>query len=147
MRKAPAALAVTTALVVPVVLAGPAAADHVVTISPDGCSAGVFTFDVYGDVSTRSPNHVTITERPDGSVVATCIFRGIPKQRAYEDFPEWETWTRPAPGTVQDVTGCVIWDDDPVAGYEEWYGQGIVTWGPGGNATTTCEFDPSYFQG
>ena len=130
-----------------VALAGPAAADHIVSIRPSSCSAGVFTFDVYGDVQTRNRRDVAIARHVDGTVVVTCTFRGLPKQRWNEVLEE--VWHRPPPGTVRPVTACVLSDHlgRPFPGRGDWYGPGTVTYGPGGRATTVCTFTPDYFTG
>ena len=56
-------------------------------------------------------------------------------------------WVRPAAGTVAPVSACVLLDvpgrDFPGRG--DWYGEGAVTYGRGGTATTHCTFDPTYF--
>ncbi len=141
-------LAATAALLTTsVALAGPASADHLLGIDPAGCQAGVFTFDVYGDVRTKSRHDVAIHRAVDGTVVATCTFRGLPKQRYNETIGEM--WVRPAAGTVREVTACLLLDGPTrdLPGRGDWYGEGTVTFGHGGTATSRCTFDPAAFEG
>ena len=129
-----------------VTAAAPASADHVVGISPSGCSAGALTFDVFGTIETKHRKDVSIAVRQDGSVVATCDFKGLPK-RATNEVTE-EPWVRPPAGTTEPVTACVLLDypGRPHADLGEWFGEGTATFGHGGKVRTVCTFDPSFLE-
>ena len=148
MRAGLSVAAVTAGLLAAsVAVAAPAAADHLVVISPSGCGAGALTFDVFGTIETRHRKDVSIAVRPDGSVVATCEFKGIPKTAVNE--VTGEPWERPRAGTTDDVTGCVLLDykNRPFAGRGEWFGEGTATFRHGNKVRTVCTFDPSFFEG
>jgi len=140
-------LTVVVAAAGTVAAAGPAAADHLLVVDPAACSAGVFTANLPGDIQTRNRYDVRIEARPDGTVQATCTFRGLPRE-AFNEVIE-EMWFRPAPGTVDDLTGCLLADypGRPFEGQGEWMGTGAMTFGPSNKATSVCTFDPAYFEG
>jgi len=136
-------------LISTIAVAAPASADHLLDVSPGSCYMGVFTTDIWGDVTTKNSRHVSIKVLGDGTVVATCAFKGLPAKR-YNEVLE-TMWYRPAPGTTLNVTACLLpsYEGRPSvpAGLEDedWYGNGTITYGPGGQATATCTFSPDYW--
>lgn len=146
LSKASVAVATLGLLAASVAGAAPAAADHVVDISPRGCDAGPFTFDLFGMITTRNDRHVSLEVHDDGSVVATCRFRNVPREAMNEDTGE--PWVRPPAGTVDEVTACVLVDfpGRPSAAEGDWWGEGTARWGLAGRVTTVCTFDPSSLE-
>lgn len=116
-----------------VVAAGPAAADHIVVVS-SSCSAGIFTGSFPGDVSTDT---VRVHHRKNGTIEASCHFRGFPESVYLEEVSV--LWKRPTVATVSDITGCVLLGDLAPGG-EDLYGDGTLKLTPAGTGKVECRF-------
>lgn len=120
-----------------VVVAGPAAADHTLDVSEDGCFKGTITLGI--PIILRTDRVVIRTLR-DGRVQARCHFRGLPPRIDHPDFPG-TTWVRPSRATrVTRPSDCSINTDDvrAIGGRAD----AVIT--PAGTLKVTCTWTPPF---